>query len=139
MTTPFHAERLEVLADAVEDYPAQVADLRGRLSEAAAQTVTGSAAQGQVTASVTGEGIVEAVRVSPRALRQMDNRTVARYVLVAVNDALDEADRLVEDVLGDRADADADVDEQVAQYEQRMDRLLGQLDDISRAIDRLDG
>jgi DNA-binding protein YbaB len=134
---PFHAERLEALADAVREYPAQVADARERLGDAANQTITADAAQGQVTATVTGEGVVDAVRVSPRALRQMDNRAVARYVLAAVNDALDGADTLVEEALGDRADAD--VDEQVAQYEQRMDQLLGRLDDISRAIDRLDG
>jgi DNA-binding protein YbaB len=142
MTRPFGSspfgpdDQMDRLQHTIEDLPRQVTELTERVNRAAAQTVTGEDASGQVVATVTGRGEIQSVRVSLRALRESDNRTLGRQVLAAVNAGLDRADALLADIRPDSPESD--VDDAMRRYEQRMDDLLYRLDDISRSLDRLD-
>jgi DNA-binding protein YbaB len=133
---PSPEERMEQLQRTIEDYPRQVAELSQRAAQIAQQTVTGEAGNGQVVATVTGRGDIQGVRVSHRALRESDNRTLGTHVMAAVNAGLDRADALVADLRA--ANPASDLDEATSRYERRMDELLYQLDYIDRSLDRLD-
>jgi DNA-binding protein YbaB len=135
MTTPEPADRLEQLRHAFDDHAGQVAALRERAAAIASRTVTGEAAQGQVVVTVIGQGAIQEVRVSQRALRETDNMTLARHVMTAVNDALEQVDRLVAEL---RPAPATDVDATLDRYERRMDQLLDRLNTIDRDLDRLE-
>ncbi len=133
MSSPDPDERLAQLRRAFVDHDDQVAALRRRAAELAGETVTGEAAQGQVVVTVTGRGVIQGVRINQRALREIDNHTLAQHVMAAVNDALDRADRLVAEL---RPAPATEVDAAVDRYERRMDALLDRLDAIDRDLDR---
>jgi DNA-binding protein YbaB len=133
---PSPQERLEQLQQAVADYPRRLAELSQRAAEAAARTVTGEAGGGRVTVTAIGRGEIRAVRLTHRALRELDNRTLADEVSAAINDALDRADAVMADATHGPA-VDSDVDDALGRYERRMDNLLYQLDYLERSLDRL--
>jgi DNA-binding protein YbaB len=134
MTSP--DDQMEKLQRTIDELPRRVEELTERVTRAAAQTVTGEDASGQVVATATGRGEIQGVRVSHRALRESDNRTLGGQVMAAVNAALDRADALLADLKADTQESD--VDDAMRRYEQRMDDLLYKLDDISRSLDHLD-
>jgi DNA-binding protein YbaB len=136
VTTPSPDERLEQLHRAIDGYPRRVAELSQRAAEVGAQTVIGEAGDGQVVVTLTGRGEVQGVRLTYRALRELDNRTLADRVMAAVNDGLDRAEALIGEA--DSADRGEEADEAVAQFERRMDDLLYELDYTDRKLDRLD-
>jgi DNA-binding protein YbaB len=129
-------DRLDQLGRAVDNYPARVADLRDIFAEVAAQIVTGTAAGGQVAVTATGDGVVDSVRISPRALRQLDNRALAKHVMNAVNEALEEGAALFEEAIRrDPEDEVLDAAEE-AEFAAHMRELHERLDAISRSIDK---
>jgi DNA-binding protein YbaB len=133
---PSPDEQMEKLQRTIDGLPGRVEELTERVTRAAAQTVTGEDPSGQVVATATGRGEIQSVRVTHRALRESDNRTLGGQVMAAVNVALDRADGLLADLRADTRDSD--VDDAMRGYERRMDDLLDKLDDISRSLDRLD-
>jgi DNA-binding protein YbaB len=142
MTMPFGQfgpspdDQMDRLRRTIDELPRHVAELTEQVTRAAAQTVTGEDASGQVVATVTGRGEIQSVRVTHRALRESDNRTLGGQVMAAVNVGLDRADALLADLRP--ATPESDVEDAMRRYEQRMDDLLYRLDDISRSLDRFD-
>jgi DNA-binding protein YbaB len=135
---PDPQESMDRLLQAIEDYPRRVAELSAQVAEAATRTVTGEAGDGQVVATLTAGGEIQSVRVTERALRNVDNRTLADLVTTAVNAGLDAADAALA-VRVDDGGADAAQEQALAQYERQMDDLLGRLEAIDRGLDRFDG
>jgi DNA-binding protein YbaB len=133
---PGSEDRLDQLGQAVEHHADRVVKLRQRAAEFASRAVTGRAAQGQVVVTVTGGGVIQGVRVSQRALQEMDNQTLAGHVRAAVNEALDRVDEHLQDL---RPAPPGDVDAALESYERRMDDMLDRLDTIDRALGQLDG
>ena len=68
--------------------------------ELAAARVQGSAANGLVTATVTGTGTLLSLDIRPEAVDPDDTETLADMVVAAVRDANDNAERLAEERLG---------------------------------------
>ncbi|MGI8612530.1 MAG: YbaB/EbfC family nucleoid-associated protein [Nocardioidaceae bacterium] len=69
--------------------------------ELAEATVTGSAASGLVTATVSGTGQLVGLDIKPEALDPEDTETLADMIVAAVRDANDNADALAQERLGD--------------------------------------
>jgi DNA-binding protein YbaB len=136
VTTPSRDERMDELQRAIAEYPSRITEISQRIAAAASQTVTATSGNGQVVVAVIGDGQVRSVRVTHRALRELDNHTLAEQVKAAVNDGLDRADALVADARGGHETSAAE--EAVARYERRMDEMLYELDVIDRRLDRLD-
>jgi DNA-binding protein YbaB len=130
-------DRFAQLERAIDEYPDRVERLRRNMAEAAAQTVTGVAGDGQVVVALTGQGSIQGVRVTHRALRELDRRSLANRVIEAVNDGLDRADALLAAEAGDSA-GDAEAEAALASFERRMDDLFYELDYLDRKLDRLD-
>jgi DNA-binding protein YbaB len=137
VTTPWRDERMDELQHAIAEYPSRITEISERIAAAASQTVTAVGGNGQVVVAVTGDGQVRSVRVTHRALRELDDHTLAEQVKAAVNEGLDRADALVADARGGH-EASAAAEEAVARYERRMDEMLYELDVIDRRLDRLD-
>lgn len=68
--------------------------------ELAAATVTGSAASGLVTATVTGTGELVSLEIKPEAVDPADTETLADMVVAAVRDATHNAESLAQEKLG---------------------------------------
>ena len=68
--------------------------------ELAATTVTGSAASGLVTATVTGTGELVSLDIKPEAVDPTDVETLGDMVVAAVRDANHNAETLAQDKLG---------------------------------------
>jgi DNA-binding protein YbaB len=136
VTTPSRDERMDELQRAIAEYPSRITEISQRIAAAASQTVTATSGNGQVVVAVIGDGQVRSVRVTHRALRELDNHTLAEQVKAAVNDGLDRADALVADARGGHETSAAE--EAVARYERRMDEMLYELDVIDRRLDRFD-
>ncbi|SNY67507.1 YbaB/EbfC family nucleoid-associated protein [Paractinoplanes atraurantiacus] len=131
------AERsLAALEQAIADYPRQLAETTERVDAAASATVTGQDEGGLVTVTASGAGHILAVRVSPRALRDLDARTVAARVAAAANAALARAEQSLAEAAG-HAPADLDEERKMRAFEQRMDATMDRLDRLDRSLDRL--
>ena len=127
--------RMSELELTISDYPRQVAQARRRLADIAAQTVLGQDAGGLVTVTVTALGVVTSVHLSPRALRDLDDRRLADCVRDAANQALIRAEETVNAVAEEpRVD---DVDSRLAAFEGRVDDILCELDRVSSGLDDL--
>jgi DNA-binding protein YbaB len=135
VTMPEPQERMAELERMIGDYPYRVADLSSRLAGVAERTVTGQDAGGLVTVTVTGGGRVLSVRVSVRALRDLDDRRLADCVRDAANDALARAEAMLAEAAGE-PDID-DVDRRLAAFESRMDDMLYEMDRMDRMLDRI--
>jgi DNA-binding protein YbaB len=133
---PSPEERLEQLQQAIANYPQRVAELSQRAMGAAGRTVTGEAGGGEVKVTATGQGQIQEVRLTHRALRELDNHTLADRVRDAINDALERADAMMANAT-QGSSADSDVEDALGQYERRMDNLLYQLEYLERSLDRL--
>ncbi len=68
--------------------------------ELASAQVTGSAANGLVTATVTGTGELVGLAIKPEAIDPDDTEMLADMVVAAVRDATDQASDLANDRLG---------------------------------------
>ncbi len=83
---------------------AQAQQLQAQLLEAkdelATTRVTGSAASGLVTATVTGTGALVGLDIRPEALDAADTETLADMVVAAVRDATGNAETLAQERLG---------------------------------------
>ncbi|MGW5266420.1 YbaB/EbfC family nucleoid-associated protein [Microbispora sp. NPDC004025] len=82
-------------------------------------TGTGEAASGQVTATVSAEGLVLDVAFGPRAMR-LDSRTLAEEVRAAVSRARLDAARRTRELIRDGLPG-FDPDEAAAQFERLLD------------------
>lgn len=129
-------QAMAALDRALAEYPRKVAELTERIAAAASATVTGDDEGGLVTVTATGGGEIRSVRVSLRALRDMDAGTLARRVADAANSALARADESIAEVTGSAA-PDPEVADRLAAFERRMDGLLDRLDRTDRDLDRL--
>ena len=124
------------LERAIADYPRQLAEATDRVAAAGAATVTGQDEGGLVTVTASGAGEIQAVRVSHRALRDLDARALAGRVTAAVNAALARAEAAVTEAAG-RAGDDPDEDRRFRSFEHRMDDAIDRLDRLDRSLDRL--
>jgi hypothetical protein len=68
--------------------------------ELASTTVTGSAASGLVTATVTGTGELVRLDIKPEAIDPDDTETLADMVVAAVRDANQNAETLAQEKMG---------------------------------------
>jgi len=68
--------------------------------ELATAEVTGSAANGLVTATVSGTGVLMGLEIKPEAVDPDDTEMLADMVVAAVRDATDHANELANDRLG---------------------------------------
>jgi DNA-binding protein YbaB len=137
MTMPVPEQAMAELERAISDYPQHVADLSDRVTEAAGQTVTGEDPGGLVTVTATGSGQIRSVRLTLRALRDLDDRRLADCVVDAANEALARAEALLDEATGGQPGPD-DIDARLAAFENRMDDTLYELDRIDRMLDRFD-
>lgn len=76
--------------------------------ELARTQVTGSAANGMVTATVSGTGDLVRLDISPELVDPSDVDTLADTVVAAVRDATDNANQVAAEQLGPLAGADQD-------------------------------
>ena len=134
MTRPEHA--MSALQHALADYPRRMADLTARAAVASTATVVGEDEGGLVTVTATGAGEILSVRVTVRALRELDPQRLAQRVTTAANVALARAEATLNGAAGVPAVPD-DTAEQLAEFEGRMDESLDRLNDLDRRLDRL--
>ncbi|MFI5938260.1 YbaB/EbfC family nucleoid-associated protein [Actinoplanes sp. NPDC051494] len=131
-------QRMDELEIAISDYPAQVAAARERVTAVRDRLVTGQDQGGLVSVEVTAAGVVTGVRISARALGDIDDRRLAECVRDAVNDALGRAEEVLAAAIG-TAGAQDDAEARFAAFESRMQGVEESLDRIGRSVDRLDG
>ena len=136
MTAPDPRERMDELEHAIGDYPRLVADLTEKVAQAARQTVTGHDAGGLVTVTASADGEIRDVRVSLRAVRDLDERRLAQCVQDAANAALERAERLLAEATALPSGGEDDVDRRMDAFERRMDDMLYELDRMDRRLDR---
>jgi DNA-binding protein YbaB len=121
----------------VADYPQQVAEARSRVAAAAAAEVAGEDLGGLVRVTATGKGDIIAVRVTGRALRDLDARALAERITEAANAALARAEAMLTDAARTSREAD-DTAYAMARFTDRMDDLLDRLTRLDRDLeDRL--
>lgn len=75
-------------------------DLAQAQQELAEARLTGSAGGGLVEATVTGNGELTALTISPQAVDPEDTETLADLVLAAVRDAVGEAQKMAAERMG---------------------------------------
>jgi DNA-binding protein YbaB len=127
---------MAALDRALAEYPRRVAELTERLAAVAAATISGADEGGLVTVTASGAGEIRSVRVSLRALRDLDPGTLANRVADATNQALTRAEESLAEVTGAAATPDPEVADRLAAFERRMDGLLERLDRVDRDVDR---
>jgi DNA-binding protein YbaB len=137
MTMPVPEQAMAELERAISDYPRHVAELSDRVTEAAEQTVTGEDPGGLVTVTVTGSGLVRAVRITQRALRDLDDRRLVGCIVDAANEALARAEALLDMASSGQPDTD-DLDARLVAFGSRMDDTLYELGRIDRMLDHFD-
>ena len=86
--------------------------------------------------TASGAGEILSVRVSPRALRELEAGALAVRLIEAANAALARAEAALAEATGHTA-ADLDEDRRLRAFEQRMDDTLDRLDRLDRSLDRL--
>lgn len=126
------AEPFAELRRGIEDYPRQAAALAAECAEAAGRTVVGRSHGDHVEVLVTGAGRIQSVRVSREALRTVDSRALGEWVRDAINDGLDHAEAMMSAVRAD--DPAGTTDAAFERFEQRMDQILEQLDQLDRRL-----
>ena len=118
-------------------FPEQVAEIRARVAAAAAAEVSGEDLGGLVRVTATGKGDILAVRVTERALDDLDARQLADRITEAANAALARAEAAVTDAARTSREAD-DTAYTMARFTDRMDDLLDRLTRLDRDLeDRL--
>lgn len=136
MTSP--DEALGRLERVLADYPHRVAEVRSRVAAAAATEVSGEDLGGLVRVTASGTGEITSVRVTERALRDLDATSLAERITEAVNAALARAEAALTDAARTTPEAD-DTAYAMARFSDRMDDLLDRLTRIDRDLeDRLD-
>lgn len=132
MTGP--EESLGALQRTLAELPRQMAEIRERVSAAAAAEVTGADPGGLVTVTASGAGEITSVRVSERARRDLDPAGVAERVVAAVNAALAQAEASLTDAAGSTSGVDGTA-AKLAAFEDRMDDILDRLTRIDRDLE----
>lgn len=135
MTSP--DEALGRLERVLNDFPQRLAEARDRVAAAAAAEVAGEDVGGLVRVTATGKGDITSVRVTERALRDLDSAALADRIAEAVNAALARAEATLADAAYERREAD-DTAYAMARFEERMDDMLDRLSRLDRDLeDRL--
>lgn len=135
MTSP--DEALGRLERVLNDFPQRLAEARTRVAEAAASEVAGEDPGGLVRVTATGKGEITSVRVTERALRDLDQASLAGRITEAVNAALARGEAALADAAHERREAD-DTAYAMARFEERMDDMLDRLSRLDRDLeDRL--
>jgi DNA-binding protein YbaB len=130
-------EALGRLERVLNDFPQRLAEARDRVAAAAAAEVAGEDVGGLVRVTATGKGDITAVRVTERALRDLDSAALADRIAEAVNAALARAEATLADAAYERRHAD-DTAYAMARFEERMDDMLDRLSRLDRDLeDRL--
>jgi DNA-binding protein YbaB len=96
----------------------------------ATQEVTGTSADGLVTARGTGAGAVTALELHPLAARRLDSVALGERVAEAVNSALDRAEDLRPEMV-----QMSDLEGKLEVFHSRMDGLLHRLDRLVKDFD----
>jgi DNA-binding protein YbaB len=130
-------EALGRLERVLNDFPQRLAEARDRVAAAAAAEVAGEDVGGLVRVTATGKGDITSVRVTERALRDLDSAALADRIAEAVNAALARAEATLADAAYERREAD-DTAYAMARFEERMDDMLDRLSRLDRDLeDRL--
>jgi DNA-binding protein YbaB len=124
------------LEQAIAALPDRLADATAHVTAAGAATITGADESGSVTVTALGTGQILSVRVSPRALRELDARALASQVHAAINAVLAKAEAALTEAAGATGEG-LEEQRRFQEFEQRMDRAMDSLDELERAIDRL--
>jgi DNA-binding protein YbaB len=127
-------ESLGALERTLAELPRQMAEIRERVSAAAAAEVSGSDLGDLVTVTASGAGEITSVRVSDRARRDLGPAGVAERVVAAVNDALAQAEASLTDAAGPLSGGD-DAAARLAAFEDKMDDILDRLTRIDRDLE----
>jgi DNA-binding protein YbaB len=136
MSMPDPDQRMADLDRMILDYPARVAELTEQVAAVADRKVSGQDSGDLVTVTCTAQGRIESVTVSGRALRDLDNHSIAERIVEAANDALTRAEQLLTAAVGGPPKP-GDTDQQMAAFESRMDDMLYELDRATRRLDQL--
>jgi DNA-binding protein YbaB len=132
-------ETLGRLERILDDYPRRVAELQSRIAAAAATEASGEDLGGLVRVTVTGQGVITSVRVTERALRDMDATSLAERITEAANAALAKAEAALAEAAHTSRESD-DTAYAMARFSDRMDDLLDRLSRVDRDLeDRLNG
>jgi DNA-binding protein YbaB len=119
------------------DFAEQVAEVRSRVAAAAAAEVSGEDLGGLVRVTATGKGDIVSVRVTERALDDLDARSLAERITEAANAALAKAEATLTEAARTNPEAD-DTAYAMARFTDRMDDLLDRLTRLDRDLeDRL--
>jgi DNA-binding protein YbaB len=130
-------EALGRLERVLNDFPHRLAEARDRVAAAAASEVAGEDLGGLVRVTATGKGEIRSVRVTERALRDLDPAELAGRITEAVNAALARAEATLTDAAHEGREAD-DTAYTMARFEERMDDMLDRLSRLDRDLeDRL--
>ena len=130
-------EALGRLERVLADYPYRVAEVRSRVAAAAAAEVSGEDARGLVRVGATGNGEITSVRVTERALRELDAASLAALIVEAVNAALAAAEAALADAAQTPREPES-TGYAMARFSERMDDLLDRLVRVDRDLeDRL--
>lgn len=130
-------EALGRLERVLADYPHRVAELRSRVAAAVAAEVSGEDLEGLVRVGATGNGEITSVRVTERALRELDAVSLAERIVEAVNAALAAGEAALADAAQTPREPE-DTGYAMARFAERMDDLLDRLVRIDRDLeDRL--
>jgi DNA-binding protein YbaB len=130
-------EALGRLERVLNDFPQRLAEARDRVATAAAAEVTGEDAGGLVRVTATGKGDITSVRVTGRALRDLDPAALADRIAEAVNAALARAEATLADAAHERRETD-DTAYAMARFDERMDDMLDRLSRLDHDLeDRL--
>jgi DNA-binding protein YbaB len=131
-------EALGRLERVLADYPRRAAEVRSRVAAAAATEVSGEDLGGLVRVTASGKGEITSVRVSERALRDLDATSLAARITEAANAALAGADAALTDAARPPQETD-DTAYAMVRFSERMDDLLDRLARLDRDLeDRLD-
>ncbi len=84
----------------LEQFQQMQQDLIAAQAELAKMTVSGSAGDGAVTITVTGDQRCTVVEIDPEVLKDGDVEAMQHMVLAAFNQALDASRKLAADTLG---------------------------------------
>jgi DNA-binding protein YbaB len=121
--------RLDALA---RSQPERLAAAKAAAEEHGRQQVRATSSDEHVTVTVDGRGTIISVEFSATALRRLDTVALGERAAEAINAALDRAQgqRPASDDTLDRA-----VDDALETLNQRLDSVLGELDEVERTLE----
>jgi DNA-binding protein YbaB len=121
--------RLDALA---RSQPERMAAAKAAADERGRQEIRAASSDEHVTVTADGHGTIISVEFSATALRRLDTLALGERAAEAVNAALDRAQgqRPAADNTPDRA-----VDEALETLNQRLDGVLGELDEVERILE----